>query len=166
MSVSQAVQNVLLTGDAPLPAMSVRTMEQWSLNSTARQNFALLLLAVFAAIALLLATLGIYGVISYGVTQRRREIGIRMALGADGANVMRLVVGQGLVLTLMGVASGLAGALALTRFLVGLLYSVRPTDPLTFIAVSLMLTGVAVLACYVPARRAAKVDPMATLRYE
>jgi len=166
LSVSRPVQEALLAGDAQLPAMSVRTMEQLTLSSTARQNFALLLLGVFAAIALLLATVGIYGVISYSVAQRTREIGIRMALGAERADVVRLVVGQGLGLTLIGIAAGLAGAFALTRFLVSLLYGVKPTDPLTFISVSLVLTGAALLACYIPAWRATKVDPMEALRYE
>jgi predicted permease len=166
LSLNQAIQEALLADDVQLPAIRVRTMEHLSLTSTARQNFNLLLLSVFAAIALVLATAGIYGVISYSVAQRTREIGIRMALGAERADVVRLVVGQGLALTLIGVSAGLAGALALTRFLAGMLYSVRPTDPLTFVAVPLLLTGAALLACYVPARRATKVDPMVTLRYE
>jgi len=166
LSISVPVQEALLAGDTQLPATKVRTMESLSLNSTARQNFTLLLLGVFAAIALVLATVGIYGVISYGVTQRTREIGIRIALGAERANVIRLVVEQGLVLTLMGVAAGLVGAFALTRFLAKMLYGVRPTDPLTFVTVSLLLTGAALLACYIPARRATKVDPMVALRYE
>jgi predicted permease len=166
LSVSHLVQEVLLVGDTQLPAMRVRTMESLSLTSTAQQNFNLLLLSVFAALALLLATVGIYGVISYGVTQRTREIGIRRALGAQRADVVRLVVGQGLVPTLIGIAVGLAGAFALTRFLVSLLYGVKPTDPLTFVAVSLVLAGTALFACYLPARRAAKVDPMVALRHE
>jgi predicted permease len=166
LSVSQPVQEVLLAGDTQLPATKVLTMESLSLTSTARRNFTVLLLGLFAAIALLLATVGIYGVISYGVEQRTREIGIRMALGAERANVVRLVVGQGLVLTLIGVAAGLAGAFALTRFLASMLYAVRPTDSPTFITASLLLAGTALLACYLPARRATKVDPMVALRYE
>jgi predicted permease len=166
MSLSQPVQDALLAGDTQLPATKVHTMESLSLTSTGRQNFTLLLLGVFAAIALLLAMVGMYGVISYGVSQRTHEIGIRVALGAERANVIKLVVGQGLVLTLIGVAAGLVGAFAFTRFLNSMLYGVRPTDPLTFMVVSLILTGTALLASYLPAQRAAKVDPMVALRHE
>jgi predicted permease len=165
-SVSQAVQEALLAGDAPLPATRVRTMEQVSLNSTARQNFNLLLLGVFAAIALLLAAVGIYGVMSYTVEQRTHEVGIRTALGASRSDVLKLIVGQGFKLALIGVGMGIVGALMLTRFLSSLLYGVRPSDPATFLAVSLLLAGVALLASYIPARRATKVDPMVALRYE
>ena len=165
-SVSQAVQEALLAGDTPLPATRVRTMEQVSLNSTARQNFNLLLLGVFAAIALLLAAVGIFGVMSYTVEQRTHEVGIRTALGASRRDVLKLIVGQGFKLTLIGVGMGIVGALMLTRFVSSLLYGVRPRDPATFLAVSLLLAGVALLASYIPARRATKVDPMVALRYE
>jgi len=166
MSVSRAVQEALLAGDTQLPATRVRTMEQLSLNSTARQNFNLLLLGVFAGIALLLAAVGVYGVMSQTVEQRTHEIGIRVALGAKRSDVLKLVVGQGMVLILIGVGVGLAGALALTRFLSSLLFGVRPTDLLTFGVASTLLASVALLACYIPARRATKVDPMVALRYE
>jgi predicted permease len=165
-SVSQAVQEALLAGDTPLPATRVRTMQQVSLNSTARQNFNLLLLGVFAAIALLLAAVGIYGVMSYSVEQRTHEVGIRAALGASRSDVLKLIVGQGFKLTLIGVGMGIVGALMLTRFVSSLLYGVRPSDPATFLAVSLLLAGVALLASYIPARRATKVDPMVALRCE
>ncbi|HEX5411054.1 MAG TPA: FtsX-like permease family protein, partial [Terriglobia bacterium] len=109
---------------------------------------------------------GLYGIMAYSVSRRTNEIGIRMALGAERRHVLRAVIGQGLRLALVGIVIGVAGALALTRFLASLLYGVKPTDPLTFIAVSLILIAVALLACYIPARRAARVDPMVALRHE
>jgi putative ABC transport system permease protein len=132
----------------------------------AERRFLLLLAAAFASSALALAAVGVYGLIAYSVAQHTQEIGIRMALGAQKADVLRMVIGQGLRFAITGVVAGIAGALALTRFLSSLLYDVKPTDPLTFTAVSLTLAGMALLACYIPARRAAKVDPMVALRYE
>ena len=132
----------------------------------APRRFKLGLLGSFAALALVLGAIGLYGVISYAVAERTHEIGVRMALGAKRKDVLRLVVGQGFKLALIGVAVGLGGALGLTRFLSSLLYDVRPTDPLTFGAVSFLLIAVALLASYIPARRATKVDPMVALRHE
>ncbi len=152
--------------DKELAIADVRAMTRVVDESAAARRFNMLLLGVFASIALLLAAIGVYGVVSYATGQRTHEIGIRMALGADRHDLLRLVVAQGLVLTLIGTTIGLVGALALTRFLSSLLYGVRPTDPLTFCAVSLLLVGVALLASYIPARRATKVDPMVALRYE
>ena len=134
--------------------------------SLAARRFAMILLAVFAALALALASIGIYGVVSYFAAQRTHEIGIRMALGAEKAEVLRMVITQGLRLTLIGASIGVAGALGLTRFLASLLYGVKATDPLTFVAVSLILMVVALLASYIPARRATKVDPLVALKYE
>lgn len=147
-------------------AYGFESMDEIIAASLASRRFTMILLAVFAALALVLASIGIYGVISYSVARRTHEIGIRVALGAQKGDVFRLVVGQGMILALIGVGIGILGALGLTHVLSNLLYGVKPTDPLTFIAVSLILTGVALLACYIPARRATKVDPMVALRQE
>ncbi|HEX5413776.1 MAG TPA: ABC transporter permease [Terriglobia bacterium] len=149
-----------------LPPPVIRSMDEILADSVAQPRYQTILLDLFGIVALVLATVGVYGVLSYSVAQRTHEIGIRMALGADKRDVLRMVVGQGIKLALIGVAAGVAGSLALTRLLSSLLYDVTPTDPLTFLAASLILFAVALLACYIPARRAAKVDPMVALRYE
>jgi len=141
-------------------------MEQLLGDSLARSRFTMMLLAIFAAIALTLASVGIYGVIAYGVTQRTQEFGIRIALGAEGRDVLRLVLGQGTRLVLLGIGLGVVLAVTLGRFLSTLLYGISPTDPLTFGAVALLLGLIALAACYVPARRATRVDLIETLRYE
>ncbi|HET9177653.1 MAG TPA: ABC transporter permease [Terriglobia bacterium] len=165
-SVARHISEVVHSIDKDLPVTDVQSFPDVLGASVAQERFRTLLMASFSAIALLLATIGIFGVISYSVSQRTREIGIRMALGAEKGDVLRMVIGQGLKLALTGVAIGIAGAFVLTRFLAGLLYSVTPTDPLTFVAVSVVLIAVALAACYIPARRASKVDPMVALRHE
>jgi predicted permease len=166
LSLVAEVRQQVVALDPDLPLFGIRTMEEVVAQHTAGARTQGLLVALFAGLALLLAAVGIYGVMAYLVAQRRQEIGIRMALGAHRSDVLRLVVGQGLKLTLIGVAIGNAAALGLTRFLSSLLYEVQPTDRATFIAVSLILTLIALLASYIPSRRATKVDPMVVLRYE
>ena len=152
--------------DKEQPISDVRTMDQIVDQAEAGHRFPMVLLAVFAALALILAGIGIYGVVSYGVRQRTHEIGIRMALGARTEDVLRLVVGQGLRLGVSGIGIGIAAALGLTRLMASMLYGVKPTDPVTFLIVSLALLGVAALSCYIPARRATKIDPITALRDE
>ena len=166
LSLSAMAKTEMLNVDASLPVTNMRSLEQIVSLSLAQDRFNTTLLGLFAGIGLLLAVIGIYGVMAYSVAQRTREIGIRIAMGASSRNVLRLVLSQGLILALIGVAIGLAGAFALTRLLSSLLYGVTPTDPLTFVATAVLLTGVALAACFVPARRATKVDPMVALRYE
>jgi predicted permease len=152
--------------DPSLPLNQALTMEEIVSRSVWRPRLYAILFGLFATIALLLAAVGIYGVMSYSVTQRFHEIGVRMALGASGADVLRLIVSRGLKLTLLGVFIGLAGASGVTRLMAPLLFGVSPTDPLTFAGVALALVSVALLACLIPARRATKVDPMIAMRYE
>ena len=152
--------------DKDQPVFDVKTMREVRAISLALYSFSSVMLGIFAGVALLLAAIGIYGVMSYAVTQRTQEIGIRMALGARAMDVLKLVVKNGMVLALIGVAVGLAGSFALTRLLASLLVGVTPTDAVTFSTVSFGLLLIALLACYIPARRATKVDPMVALRYE
>jgi putative ABC transport system permease protein len=152
--------------DKDQPLFSIQTMQEVIADSVSNREFQTVLLSLFAAVAMTLAAIGIYGLMSHAAAQRTREIGIRMALGAQKRDTLRLVVTQGMFLALLGVSIGVIGALALTRFMASLLYGVKPTDPMTFIGVSLVLAAVSLVASYVPARRATKVDPMVALRYE
>src|SRR5208282_2021325 len=152
--------------DRQLALGSVRTMDQIISRSTASRRFVMTLLGSFAALALVLAAIGIYAVLAYSVTRRTHELGVRMALGARSADVLRLVLGHGLRVTAIGIALGVIGALGLTRFLQSLLYEVQPTDPATFAVVLLLMASVSFAASYLPARRAMRVDPMVALRYE
>jgi putative ABC transport system permease protein len=168
-SLTSAVTREIHTLDPGLAIADVRTMEDVLWRSIARPRFNTLLLAILAAVGLALAIVGIYGVMSYAVSQRKHEIGIRMALGARSLDVFKLVLRHGMTMTLIGVGIGLVASLALTRALfgwLGWLYGVRPTDPATFVGVPILLSAVAMLACYIPARRATKLDPMETLRHE
>jgi putative ABC transport system permease protein len=165
-SLAAAVRSKVQEVDPNQPVYDVATMEQRFSNAVAPQRFNALVMAIFAGMAVILAGVGVYGVMAYSVARRTHEIGIRRALGAQQQDVMRLVLRRGAALALVGITLGLAGALALTRFLSNLLYGVTVRDPQTFVAVSLILAAVALMASYIPARRATKVDPMVALRYE
>jgi predicted permease len=165
-SFSHAVLDAIHRVDKNQPATDIRTMEQAAQEPIAQQSWIMRMLGIFAGLALLLSAVGIYSVLSYAVAQRTHEFGIRMALGAQHGNVLRLVLGSGARLAASGIILGIAGALALTQLMTDFLYGVRPTDPLTFVAVAIVLTAASYLACYVPARRATRVDPILALRYE
>jgi len=152
--------------DEDQPVTDAKTMDQYVADSVSPRRSGALLLSIFASLALVLASVGVYGVMAYSVTQRVHEIGIRVALGAQSSDVIKLVVGRGMALVLAGVMIGLAAALALTRLMTSLLYGVSATDPMTFGVVSVLLVAVASAAIYIPARRATKVDPMIALRCE
>jgi len=165
-SVVNVVRRDVQSLDPNLPIYGIQTMKNVMSESIAAARFRTLLLAVFAALAFVLAIAGIYGVMSYAVTQRTQEIGIRMALGARSLDVLKLIIRNGMLLAAIGATIGLAGAFALTRLMTSLLFGVSPTDVFTFSLVTTVLLLVALSACYIPARRAAKVDPLVALRYE
>jgi putative ABC transport system permease protein len=164
--LAAAVRSEVLAIDKDQPVSNIQSMDQLIKESVAGRRFNMTLLSIFATVALLLSAVGIYGVMSYAVTERTREIGIRVALGAGRKDVLRLVVGEGMTMAVVGIGTGVLAASALTRLMASLLYGVSATDPVTFAAISLVLAGVALLACYIPARRATKVDPGVALRYE
>jgi putative ABC transport system permease protein len=166
LAMADAVRQQIWSVDKNAPIADVKTMDAILSESVAAPRFRALLLGAFGALGLLLAMVGIFGVISYAVTQRTREIGVRMALGAQPRDVLRLVLGEGMLLAAIGIAAGAAGALALTKLLESLLYEIKPRDPATFIAVAIAVAAAAALACYIPARRAMRVDPIVALRYE
>jgi putative ABC transport system permease protein len=165
-TVTNSIRQQVLALDKDMPIYEVSTMDQLLSNSVVQPRFNLTLLVTFAALALALAAVGIYGVMAYTVTQRTHEIGIRMALGAQVEDVLKQVLKEGAWLAGIGLALGLAGSLAAARLMASLLFGVKPTDPLTFTAVAVILAGVALAACYIPARRATRVDPLVALRYE
>ncbi len=166
MALAAAAREVIAAIDPALPLASVRTMDDVLGAAESRPRFLTLLLGLFSLVALALAGVGIYGLMSYSVTQRTNEIGIRMALGAQPSDVLRLIVGHGMRLTSLGLAIGIAAAIVLTRSLASLWFGISATDPLTFTSITVILCGVALLACYLPARRAMRVDPIVALRYE
>jgi len=166
MAALSAVRNAIHSVDSDLPLAGVNTMETLIEQSTGSRRFAMLLLGAFAGVAMVLASIGLYGVMSFMVTQRSRELGVRVALGATTHEVLSLVLGQGLKLALLGVAIGLVTSFAVTRIMKRMLFSVSATDPVTFAAISVILVAVAMLASYLPARRATRVDPIVALRAE
>jgi putative ABC transport system permease protein len=165
-SLVGAIRREVQQLDREQPIAGIATMEELLATSLSQSRFSTLLLAIFAGVALILAAVGIYGVMAYSVAQRTHEIGIRVALGAQAGDVLKLVIRQGLTLTVAGVAIGLGAALVMTRVMTSLLYGVTATDPITFAIIPVVLTGVALVASFIPARRATKVDPMVALRYE
>jgi putative ABC transport system permease protein len=165
-AMAAAVRRETQALDRDLPVFDIKSLEQRLDESSSRRRLTVFLLGIFASVAVLLAAVGIYGVMSYSVTQRTHEIGIRMALGARTADVVHLVLRQGMTLAILGVAVGVVASLALTKLIKAMLFRVSPSDPATFAEVALSLAVVALVACYVPARRATRVDPMIALRYE
>ena len=164
--MAATIRNAILEVERDQPLSGIRTMEDILSESVAGRWLNTLLLSVFGGEAIILAVVGLYGVMSYAVAQRTQELGIRMALGATSRDVLKLIVGQGMALTAVGIAVGIGGALGLTRLMKSLLFDVRHTDPTTIAAMALVLGGVALFACLIPARRATKVDPMIALKYE
>jgi putative ABC transport system permease protein len=165
-NLAAAVRHEVKAIDPDQPVAAVRTMDEWLATSVSAPRYRTSLLALFALVAVVLASTGIYGVMSYSVAQRTHEIGVRMALGAGRLDVLKLVIRQGMGLVAVGVGCGLLGSVALTRVMSSVLFEVTPKDPLTFTVVALFLALVALIACYIPAKRATKVDPLVALRYE
>jgi putative ABC transport system permease protein len=165
-SLTPAIREQVLAIDNNQPVYDVKTMDERVAVTLETRRFAVVLLGIFGGLALLLAALGLYGVLAFAVSQRTHEIGIHMAMGAQARDVLGMVIKQGMSLVLFGVGLGLAGAFAATRLMQSLLFGVTATDPLTFACVALLLAVVGFVACYIPARRATKVDPMVALRYE
>jgi putative ABC transport system permease protein len=164
--MADSVRRQVWAVDKDQPIGNVAPMEQLIYDQVSQPRFYLMMLSIFAGVALVLASVGIYGVMSHMVTQRTHEIGVRMAMGAQDQDVMRMILGHGLVLTVIGTLIGIAGSMALTRVMTSLLYEVSTIDPITFVISPLLLIGVAMLASYIPARRAMKVDPQVALRYQ
>jgi putative ABC transport system permease protein len=165
-SLEEAIRREVQAVDPTIPVFGVRRMDEILAKNLGERRFALQLLGVFAGVALLLASIGIYGVMAYTFSRRTNEIGIRMAMGAQRQDILRIALEEGALIVAFGVVSGLVGSLMLTRFLQSMLFDVKPTDPITFAAITALLAGVTLLACFIPARRATQVDPLVALRYE
>jgi putative ABC transport system permease protein len=162
--LGDAIRGEVQSIDPGIPVFAVRTLNEVVAKSLADRRFALTILAVFAGVALLLASIGIYGVMAYTFSQRTHEIGVRVALGAQRSDILRMALGEGMLLVGIGLGVGLIGAAIVTRFLRSMLYSVTATDPLTFASIALLLAAVALFACFIPAQRATQVDPLVALR--
>jgi putative ABC transport system permease protein len=165
-TLGDAIRREVQAVNPGVPVFSVRTMDEVVSRSLAERRFVVEILGIFAGVALLLASIGIYGVMAYTFSQRTREIGIRLALGAQRRDILRMALQEGALLIIFGVASGLIGSFVLTRFLRSMLFNVTPTDPTTFAGIAALLATVALLACFVPAQRATQVSPLVALRYE
>jgi putative ABC transport system permease protein len=166
MALSRAVEMRIQNVDREQPVIKMRPLQEIVERSIVGDQIMMILMTIFGCIALLMAATGLYGVMAYSVTQRTREIGLRIALGAEHTRVLKLVIGQGMVLTSVGIVLGLTGAFMLTRFLQSQLYDTKPTDTLTFVGIPAFLVFVSMIACYIPARRASRVDPAVALRHE
>jgi putative ABC transport system permease protein len=166
LNLDSEIRNIVAAVDPEEPIARIESMDKVLAHSIALQRFLMILMGIFAGLALVLAAVGIYGVLSYQIARRTHEIGIRMALGASHLNVLGLVLREGMLVVLAGVVTGVAAAFALSHFLASVLFGVQPADPLTFASVVFVLVSVALLACYIPARRATQVDPLVALRHE
>ena len=165
-TLGQAIRREVQTVDPAVPVFSIRTMDDVVAKNLTARRFVLELVGVFAIIAFLLASIGIYGVMAYTFSQRVGEIGLRMALGAQRSDIFKIVLGEGMLIVVAGLGAGLIGSVMLTRFLETMLFDIKPTDPITFGALTTLLAAVALLACLIPARRASRVDPLVALRHE
>jgi putative ABC transport system permease protein len=165
-ALSEAIRREIQAVDPTIPVFGIQTMDEVVAKSMAARRFALEILGIFAIVAFLLACVGIYGVMAYAISQRTGEIGLRMALGARRGDILRVVLNEAALVVIAGVGAGLLGSLLLTRFLQTLLFDIKPTDPLTFGVLTILLAGVALLASFIPARRASRIDPLVALRHE
>jgi putative ABC transport system permease protein len=165
-ALSEAIRREVQAVDQSIPVFGIQTMDDVVAKNLSARRFALEILGIFAIVAFLLACIGIYGVVAYTLSQRTGEIGLRMALGAQRSDILRIVLGEGALIVVAGVGAGLFGSVLLTRFLQTMLFEIKPTDPITFTALTILLAGVALMASFIPARRASRIDPLVALRHE